>query len=221
MDFYKSYIISNNVDSKEVILKDLPYWFMLYDKTIDDMNIRDFELWQSSEFCDYCLKVNGLCLQWISNQTYSFCETAILQNGMALEYVDPVLIRLKLCQQAVNQSRFAIMWVPEKFQTEQLCLASIKGNASTGFLNFNLKDMLTNTDPECIENGYVIKHIFNPTPKVIKYALEVTPSAYCYVKNKTPELDSYVIKCKEQIKKNETKYKKLTKVVNLFMYAHI
>jgi hypothetical protein len=94
-------------------------------------------------------------------------------------------------------------------------MRAIKGKSRNGLLGFNIKDMITNTDPEFIENGYVLKYIINQTTKVCKYALESTPSSYIYIKNKTLELEVHLSKSIQKIEKDSVYYEKVLKVLKV------
>ena len=95
-------------------------------------------------------------------------------------------------------------------------MRAIRGKSRYGLLGFNVKDMFTNTDPEFIENGYVIQYIVNQTPKICKYALESTPSSYMYIRQPTPELDTHLHKSVKKIEKDSAYYEKMLGMLNLF-----
>ena len=216
MNLEQKYQISNKNKSTSVALKDLPLWILLYDEKINGVNIADCDLWSNLIFCKYAVTKNGLCLQYIKKQTLELCMSAVNQNGTSLEFVSKPLINYDLCLAAIKECRFAIKYVPEMFQTEELCMRAIKGKSRRGLLGFNVKDMLTNTNPEFIENGYVIQHIINQTTKVCKYALESTPSSYIYIKHKTPELETHLQEAIQKIEKDSAYYEKILKMLNLF-----
>lgn len=60
----------------------------------------------------HLVKLNGLCLRYISDQTYTLCKAAVVQNGLALEYVKQQLDVLCLC--AVGENNLAIKHVKDK-----------------------------------------------------------------------------------------------------------
>lgn len=191
---------------------ELPHWILLYDELIDDISIDFHPIWSNSKFCDNAVKINGLCLQYVKAKMYERCESAVKENGDALEFVPNSLIDYNLCVCAVKRNRFSIRFVPQKYQTEELCMISIKGKYKSGVLYF--KEMLSKTDPEYTENGYVLKHIMNQNTKIVKYALECTPDAYEYVENKSKELLEHRDKCKKQIEKDSKFYEGM---VSLFI----
>lgn len=183
---------------------ELPYWILLYDELIDGIVINSHPIWSENEFCDNVVKINGLSLQYVQIKTYIMCECAVKENGDALEFVPSSLIDYNLCLTAVKRNRFSLRFVPQKYQTEELCLIAIKGKYKSGMLYF--REMMTKTDPEYVENGYVLKYIINQTDKILKYALECNPDAYKYVKNKSNELFEYSNKCRIKIEKDSKFY---------------
>lgn len=191
---------------------ELPYWILLYDNFIDDISIDCHPIWSNSKFCDNAVKINGLSLQYIKVKTYERCEYAVKENGDALKFVPDSLIDYNLCLIAVKRNRFSIRFVPQKYQTEELCIISIKGKYRSGLLHF--REMMSNTDPEYTENGYVLKYIINQSVRVIKYSLECNPDAYEYVINKSDEIFEYSNKCKLKIEKDSKFYEGM---VSLFV----
>lgn len=207
---------------------ELPYWILLYDNFVDgetsyldtkfnhsETNVLNIgcqnsiaidlhPIWSNSKFCDNALKLNGLSLQYVKVKTYNHCECAVGENGDALEFVPQHLIDYNLCFRAVKRNRFAIRFVPQKYQTEELCMIAIKGRYKSGLLYF--REMMTKTDPEYTENGYVLKYIMNQTSLIVKYALECTPDAFMYVNDKNNEMIEYRNKCKLKIEKDSKFY---------------
>lgn len=216
IDLEQTYQISNKNKSINVKLGELPLLILLYNENINDVNISNCVIWSNLFFCKYAVTQNGLCLQYMKNQTLELCMLAVNQNGLSLEFVNKSILNYDLCLNAVKEYRFAIKYVPEKFQSEELCMIAIRGKFRHGLLGFNIKDMITNTDPEFIENGYVLKYIINQTSKVCKYALDVTPDSNIYIQKKTPELEAHLLKSIQKIKKDSAYYEKMLSVLNLF-----
>lgn len=226
MNFKQTYKISNKNKSIITTLADLPYWLMLYDEKINDICINESDqsdefdkLWSNMYFCKYAVTKNGLCLKYIKNKTLELCKLAINQNGSSLEFVDKNIITYELCLLAVKQHRFAIKYVPRIFQSEELCMIAIKGKSKNGMFGIDIKNILSNfsnTDPEFIENGYVLQYIENQTTKICKYALECTPDSYVYVKHKTPELELHLNKSIKQIEKKSFYFDKMLQIINSF-----
>lgn len=191
---------------------ELPHWILLYDELLDDITVDCHPIWSNGKFCDNAVKINGLSLLYVKVKTYERCEFAVKENGDALEFVPNSLIDYNLCVCAVKRNRFALKFVPQKYQTEELCMIAIKGKYKSGMIYF--REMMSKTDPEYIENGYVLRYIMNQNVRIVKYALECTPDAYIYVLDCTNEIMEYITKCKLKIEKDSKFYEGM---VSLFI----
>ena len=159
---------------------------------------------------------NGLALEHIEDQTYNIIKTALNQNirafkfvknktteiskfaiskdpelliyivdpfadtldeevvfealklkGMLLRHIPVKLITVKMCEIALNNDADAMIHVPDEFKTEDLVLP-------------------------CLEkNGFVIRHIKNPTDKMNFCAVKCRPRSIQYIKNQTDKLSMF------------------------------
>ena len=205
-----TYVLSKTGHVNKIVnLEDLPYWILLYDEYIDGIRIEDHPIWINMKFCEDSVKENGLSLKYIKHKRYNLCKLAVNQNGNALEHVPRDIIDYNLCMLAVKNYRFAIKYVPEKYQTDDLCMVAIKGKYKSGILYAT--EMLSTSDPEYTENGYVLCYIKEDcqTIKVVEYALKCNPDAYEYVISKTKDMEMYSDSCRKKIEVDSKYYERL------------
>ena len=92
------------------------------DSDVTDINInQDTYASMPHDLWVRILKLNGMELQFVKNQTTELCEMAINQDWRALQYV--IDQTEKLCLLAIWQNGYAIKHV--KHQTKTLCVAAI------------------------------------------------------------------------------------------------
>lgn len=108
--------IQQNVDAHEYIKYDQI-------KDIDDFNLQ-------------AVKINGIYLQYVENQTYDIVLAAVKQNGNSLQYVDDKFITNKICVKAVKQNWMAWVYVPISEQTLEICAEVYKNDRYT-LLNYD------------------------------------------------------------------------------------
>lgn len=79
---------------------------IIIDKIID---IADWEMWDSFEFCLTAVQANGFSLKFIKNQTIDICLAAVQQNGHALVYVKDQAT--EICAAASKQVGYELPYI--------------------------------------------------------------------------------------------------------------
>lgn len=98
------------------------------------------------------VKLDGLALQYVKEQTEEICLAAVRQDGYALCYVKEQTE--EICLEAVKRNVYALQFVKE--QTEEICLAALKWDVCA--LQYVNEDLFKNE--EIIElNGVRYKKI--------------------------------------------------------------
>ena len=82
---------------------------------------------QTDEICLEAVKQNGLALQYVKKQTPEICLEAVKNNASTLRYVQQQTN--EMCLEAVKQNGYALQYVKE--QTEEICIKAVNINIST------------------------------------------------------------------------------------------
>jgi ribosomal protein L24E len=110
------------------------------------------------------VKIWGLALEYIDDQTEELCKLAVQEDGYSLKYVKNKTE--EICILAIHQNPFSLRFVEE--QTEEMCKISVQENGDT------LKYVKNKTEEICIlaikQYSRAIKHVENPTEEMYKLA---------------------------------------------------
>jgi hypothetical protein len=143
------------------------------------VDLTDPKVIQTNSACVRAVKVNGLMLAYVRNQTLTICKYAVSQNGLALRYVENKTEAICLC--AVKQNGKALKHVTN--QTEAICLCAVRQNGKA------LKHVTNQTDAICLcavkQNGKALQYVKNQTDAICLCAVEEDGHALKYVKNQT------------------------------------
>ena len=93
------------------------------------------ENWDDPEFCLESVKMDGLNLEFVINQTPEICLEAVKQNGYALQYVQNQTP--EICLEAIKEEPISIIYV--KKQTPEL-IHYFKKYASTRLYGFSKRN---------------------------------------------------------------------------------
>ena len=72
------------------------------------------------------VKIDGMALRLVDNQTHKICLEAVRNNGMALQFVR--VQSHMICMAAVQQNGLALQFVEQ--QTPDMCILAIRQNVS-------------------------------------------------------------------------------------------
>ena len=114
--------------------------------------IRD---WNDPKYCLEAVKIDGLALAYVKEQTPEICLEAVKENGFALEYVKDQTP--EICLEAVKQYGSAIKWV--KNQTP-LLIHYLKKYHILFYELFKKKNRITIPDKE-------MKKFYNENPHLL------------------------------------------------------
>ena len=109
--------------------------------------IRD---WNDPIYCLEAVKIDGLALRCVINQTHEICLEAVKQDGYSLKFVKEQTP--EMCLEAVKQFGYALEYV--KDQTPEICLEAIK------------------------QKGYAIECVKDQTPLIIHYLKKYNITIY-------------------------------------------
>jgi len=117
---------------------------------------------------------------------------AIQQNGLLLKYIEDIDKTDILCNKAIEQTPYALKYVPNNLLSYNLLVNAIKKDGNI------LKYLKYQTDELCElaieQNGLTLIYVHKQTPSICKKAVEQNGMALTYVKNKTDEICISAIK---------------------------
>lgn len=140
--------IKNNVEAfKFVKNKTLDFCMQAYKLNNEILRLPDFLKIVCNDINSLTdiLKINGLAIQYIQNQTPELCLLAVNNNGLAIQYIQNKTP--ELCLLAVKNNGLAIKFIEN--QTEEICIEAVKHDGTL------LKFVKRQSELICIES---VKH---------------------------------------------------------------
>lgn len=203
--------MSNKVIHKYMFKKRSPYMFFsqikLFENAkitkIDDgvfttndleiqeiKHIKDFELWENENFCEYMIKTYKCSIVYVKCHTQKIHLLAVSVCGLNLKYIDDQ--DDELCLRAVTKNGMALQHVKNK--TDKIKIAAITNNSyAIQFIDNPTREMCIIAVKKC---GYVLKFIKNQnqTEEICICAIENHSMAFDSVVNKTVSIIETTIK---------------------------
>lgn len=145
-------------------------------------NLSDNNVIQTREICLQQVKLDGMMLKYVKNQTMEICEEAIKNNYQALCYANyqPEY----LCLKAVQNNGKLIKYVKQK--TEKICEAAVKHNS------YALKHVINQTSEICEmtikNNGLALQYVLEQTEELCLMAIRQNKKAFRYIRKQTPKI---------------------------------
>jgi hypothetical protein len=165
----------------------------------DYWNVFSFDMIDDMDHETYALFIqcNGENIKYIKNKTYELCIESVKQNGDALKYIDEQYQTEELCLISVKSNGKNIRYVKNK--THDLCIEAVKNNG----MSLKYIDEQFQTEEICINavkhNGIYLKYVINKTYDICEIAIKNNGNALNYVHDQYKNEDL----CMEALKKNE------------------
>jgi len=90
--------------------------------------IKDLKCWYDNKFCWKAVTQNYNALKYVINQSDKMCKYIVKNNGYAIRHVKN--LTYTICMIAVEHDGMALQFIPQKFQTENICIVAVNTNSS-------------------------------------------------------------------------------------------
>ena len=117
---------------------------------------------QTEALCLEAVTRYGSLLEFCKFQTPEICLAAVKECGKALRFSDH--FSQEICDVAVENDVRAIRYVPDIYQTEDMCLQVVK------------------------RDGYLLQYCKRQTPTIVQAALDENPDSLIWVRNQTADM---------------------------------
>jgi hypothetical protein len=143
--------------------------YFLTDKIIlkNRLSIKNLDMWDDYEFCKKLVKTDPCNIRYVKNKSHEICKLAVESNAYAIDYLN------------------------QKCQTDEICMLAIKTYLNS-FVNIRNKT-LELCNYVLVRDGLLLRYIKNQTEEMCELAIKNNPSAFEFVKNKTPKLCNMAI----------------------------